>query len=104
MVDVVNDAWHMTRMIRSGDQAESRVQVKHRTIHVNGTEVFYREAGVDSASAVLLLHGFPSSSYQFRCLLPALADRYHVFAPDLPGFGFSACLARSQYSYTFEHY
>ena len=56
---------------------------------VDGTEIFYREAGDPAAPAVLLLHGFPTSSHMYRNLIPALADRWHVIAPDLPGFGFS---------------
>jgi pimeloyl-ACP methyl ester carboxylesterase len=77
--------------------------VKHLTRDVNGTSIFYREAGPNDAPSVLLLHGFPSSSYQFRFVLPTLAEEYHVVAPDLPGFGFSACPERTRYTYTFEH-
>ncbi|TFK37841.1 Alpha/Beta hydrolase protein [Crucibulum laeve] len=60
-----------------------------RTIHVNGIDVFYREAGKDEAPVLLLLHGFPSSSFQYRNLIPRLATKYRVIAPDLPGFGFT---------------
>ncbi len=56
---------------------------------VDGSKIFYREAGPKTAPTILLLHGFPTSSHMFRDLIPALADRYHVVAPDLPGFGFS---------------
>src|SRR5271169_1331185 len=56
---------------------------------VDGSKIFYREAGSKTAPTILLLHGFPTSSHMFRNLIPALADRYHVVAPDLPGFGFS---------------
>jgi len=78
--------------------------VRHRTVEVAGIRIFYREAGSQDAPAVLLLHGFPSSSHQFRFLLLALADRYHVLAPDFPGFGFSACPNTAEYAYTFTHY
>jgi alpha-beta hydrolase superfamily lysophospholipase len=61
----------------------------YRTASVDGLKVFYREAGDPKAPAVLLLHGFPTSSHMYRELIPALADRYHVVAPDLPGFGFT---------------
>ncbi|WP_432215783.1 alpha/beta fold hydrolase [Streptomyces hygroscopicus] len=64
--------------------------VHHRTATVNGLDVFYREAGDPKAPVVLLLHGFPTSSHTFRHLIPALADRYHVIAPDHIGFGQSA--------------
>ena len=71
--------------------------------NVNGLKIFYREAGPKSAPAILLLHGFPTSSHMFRDLIPALADRYHVVAPDLPGFGFSDAPDRNQFRYTFEN-
>ncbi|MCK5956830.1 alpha/beta fold hydrolase, partial [Klebsiella pneumoniae] len=64
--------------------------VHHRTIEVDGLEVFYREAGPADAPVLLLLHGYPSSSHMFRHLIPALADRYRVIAPDHVGFGRSA--------------
>jgi pimeloyl-ACP methyl ester carboxylesterase len=70
---------------------------------VDGLELFYREAGPKTAPAVLLLHGFPTSSHMFRNLIPALAVRYHVIAPDLPGFGFSESPDRKQFRYTFEN-
>ena len=60
--------------------------VHYRTVKVDGVDVFYREAGPAGAPTVLLLHGFPTSSHMFRNLIPALADRYHVIAPDYPGF------------------
>lgn len=74
-----------------------------KTVNVDGTEIFYREAGDRGRPAVLLLHGFPSSSHMFRDLIPQLADRYHVIAPDLPGFGQSAMKPRDAFSYTFEN-
>ena len=77
--------------------------ITYRRIKVDGLEVFYREAGSKSAPKVLLLHGFPTSSHMFRNLIPALADRYHVVAPDLPGFGFSDAPDRSKFRYTFEN-
>ena len=70
---------------------------------VEGSKVFYREAGPKTAPTILLLHGFPTSSHMFRDLIPALAQRYHVVAPDLPGFGFSDAPDRKQFRYTFEH-
>jgi pimeloyl-ACP methyl ester carboxylesterase len=70
---------------------------------VDGNKIFYREAGPKTAPAILLLHGFPTSSHMFRNLIPALAAQYHVIAPDLPGFGFSDAPDRKLFSYTFEH-
>ena len=70
---------------------------------VDGSRIFYREAGSKSSPTILLLHGFPTSSHMFRNLIPALADRYHVVAPDLPGFGFSDAPDNKGFGYTFEH-
>ena len=75
------------------------------TIHriaADGVTVFYREAGPANAPVVLLLHGFPASSFQYRELIPRLADRYRVIAPDLPGFGFTEVPAQRNYTYTFD--
>ncbi len=77
--------------------------VSYRTIDVDGLDVFYREAGNHEAPKLLLLHGFPSSSHMFRDLIPRLADRFHVVAPDLPGFGRSAMPARDEFAYTFDN-
>lgn len=76
---------------------------RFKTVDVNGTDIFYREAGDRSRPSVLLLHGFPSSSHMFRDLIPELADQYHVIAPDLPGFGQSAMKPRDAFSYTFDN-
>lgn len=73
--------------------------VLHKTANINGVEVFYREAGPTNAPTVLLLHGFPSSSHMYRNLIPQLAARYHVIAPDYPGFGHT--VAPENFSYTF---
>src|SRR5262245_33911089 len=75
----------------------------YRTALVDGQKVFYREAGDPKAPTVLLLHGFPTSSHMFRDLIPALADRYHVVAPDLPGFGFTDAPERTHFRYSFDH-
>jgi pimeloyl-ACP methyl ester carboxylesterase len=76
----------------------------HRTAMVEALEIFYREAGPVGAPALVLLHGFPSSSHMFRNLIPALADRYHVMAPDLPGFGLSAMPPQGTFDYGFAHF
>ena len=75
---------------------------KHGRIEADGVQVFYREAGALDAPVVLLLHGFPTSSFQYRELIPLLADRYRVIAPDLPGFGFTEVPEQRGYKYTFE--
>ena len=77
--------------------------IKYRYEDVDGLKVFYREAGHADASALLLLHGFPTASHMFRDLIPLLADRFHIIAPDLPGFGQSEMPARSKFSYTFDN-
>jgi pimeloyl-ACP methyl ester carboxylesterase len=76
----------------------------HRTAKIEGLRLFYREAGPADAPVVLLLHGFPTSSHMFRNLIPALADRYHVIAPDYPGFGQSDMPDRSSFAYTFDRF
>jgi pimeloyl-ACP methyl ester carboxylesterase len=79
--------------------------VPHTSIHrvaADGVSVFYREAGPPDAPVVLLLHGFPTSSFQYRELIPLLADRYRVIAPDLPGFGFTDVPQRRLYQYSFD--
>src|ERR1700678_893534 len=76
--------------------------IKYRTADVDGFKIFYREAGPAQAPKLLLLHGYPSSSHMFRDLIPLLADRYHLIAPDLPGFGRSDMPSRTQFKYTFD--
>lgn len=79
----------------------TRPVTHHRTTSVEGVEIFYREAGEKGAPVVVLLHGFPSSSHMYRNLIPALANHYHVIAPDLPGFGLSAMPSSSEFEYSF---
>lgn len=74
-----------------------------RTIQADGVNVFYREAGAADAPVVLLLHGFPTSSHMFRELIPQLATKYRVIAPDLPGFGFTQVPEERNYQYTFDN-
>ena len=73
----------------------------HR-VDADGVQVFYREAGPADGPVILLLHGFPTSSFQYRELIPRLADRYRVIAPDLPGFGFTEVPKERGYTYTFD--
>jgi pimeloyl-ACP methyl ester carboxylesterase len=76
--------------------------VHHRYANVNGQRLFYRQAGPPGAPAVVLLHGFPASSFMFRDLIPLLADRYHVIAPDHLGFGLSDAPPADEFGYTFD--
>ncbi|MET3313860.1 poly(3-hydroxybutyrate) depolymerase [Bradyrhizobium japonicum] len=85
---------------QAGAQGGGYPVVHHRTTTVDGIRIFYREAGPKDAPAVLLLHGFPTSSHMFRNLIPALADRYHVIAPDYPGYGQSDMPPRARRSST----
>lgn len=78
-------------------------RVRHTSVNVNGLDVFYREAGPTDAPAVLLLHGFPTSSQMFRNLIPKLADTYRVIAPDYPGYGHSSMPPRAEFAYTFDN-
>jgi pimeloyl-ACP methyl ester carboxylesterase len=77
--------------------------ISYQTTLVDGFKIFYREAGDPKNPAVLLLHGFPTSSHMFRNLIPELSEQYHVVAPDLPGFGFSDAPDHKSFAYTFEH-
>jgi len=75
----------------------------HKFVAIDGVKIFYREAGPATAPTILLLHGFPSSSRMFDTLIPMLADRYHLVAPDYPGFGHSDAPSADKFSYTFQH-
>ena len=83
------------------DRNQIPVTSFHR-VEADGVSLFYRSAGNQDAPVVLLLHGFPSSSFMFRELIPRLADRYRVIAPDLPGFGFTEVPKERNYPYSFD--
>ena len=78
-------------------------RVRYKTVKVGDLDIFYREAGPKDAPAILLLHGFPTSSQMFRNLIPALADKYHVVAPDYPGYGHSSMPPHDKFAYTFDN-
>lgn len=77
--------------------------MKNQTITVDGQTIFYREAGDKEKPTILLLHGFPTSSHMFRNVIPALADKFHLVAPDYPGFGYSSMPLVDTFEYTFDH-
>ncbi len=77
--------------------------IQHRFVTIEGLRIFYREAGDPQRPTLLLLHGFPTSSLMFRDLIPRLSERFHLVAPDLPGFGFSDMPDRREFNYTFDH-
>ncbi|MBA4018945.1 MAG: hydrolase [Pirellula sp.] len=87
---------------RNASFAQSSPKVFHKTVKVGDLDIFYREAGSQDAPTILLLHGFPTSSQMFRNLIPALADRYHVVAPDYPGYGHSSMPLHNEFDYTFD--
>lgn len=84
-------------------RAEDAARVSYHTAKVDGVNIFYREAGDAKKPAIVLLHGFPSSSHMFRDLIPKLAAKYHVIAPDFPGYGYSDQPAPADFAYTFDH-
>ncbi|NET01833.1 MAG: alpha/beta hydrolase [Sphaerospermopsis sp. SIO1G1] len=77
--------------------------VFHKTITIDGLEIFYREAGDKNNPTILLLHGFPTSSHMFRNLIPTLADKFHLIAPDYPGFGASSMPKVDEFEYSFDN-
>jgi pimeloyl-ACP methyl ester carboxylesterase len=89
------------------DPAVATHAVRHRTVTIDGLQIFYREAGPVDAPTLLLLHGFPSASHQYARLMDRLADEFHLLAPDYPGFGYSSSPASSRaggsFDYTFDH-
>jgi pimeloyl-ACP methyl ester carboxylesterase len=93
----------LTPLAHAQSEPPAAVQVLHKTVKIGELDIFYREAGPKDAPAVLLLHGFPTSSHMFRDLIPALADRYHVIAPDYPGYGNSSAPSHETYAYTFDN-
>jgi pimeloyl-ACP methyl ester carboxylesterase len=98
---LVATAWSLG--MANSVSAQQAVKVLHKTVKVGDVDIFYREAGPKKAPTILLLHGFPTSSQMFRNLIPALADQYHVVAPDYPGFGHSSMPSRDNFSYTFDN-
>jgi pimeloyl-ACP methyl ester carboxylesterase len=97
------DAVMSSSALHDADARRHRL-VKHRYVNVGGITTFYREAGHADAPVVLLPHGYPCSSYQYRNLLPALSDRWRLVAPDFPGFGYTDTPDPSEFSYSFDGY
>ena len=92
-----------TTMTASTTQAEKTGhEIQYRTVQIDGLDIFYREAGPKDAPTILLLHGFPTSSHMFRNLMPALADDFHLIAPDYPGYGNSSMPTVGEFDYTFD--
>src|SRR5882672_3904697 len=91
-------------MMATSTSAKPQFPVHYKGARVNDLEVFYRESGPQDAPALLLLHGFPTSSNMFRNLVPRLAGSFHVVAPDYPGFGLSSMPEHKQFAYTFENF
>jgi len=86
----------------TAQEAPGRFPTLYKTIEVEGLEIFYREAGPETAPSIILLHGFPTSSHMFRNLIPALSDKFHVVAPDYPGYGYSSMPTIDEFDYTFD--
>ncbi len=90
-------------VLASTARAQNLTGIAHRTVDIDGIEIFYREAGNRSRPSILLLHGFPTSSHMFRDLIPELADQYHLIAPDYPGYGFSSMPSVDDFDYSFDN-
>lgn len=88
---------------KSGSETVAPAPTRYGTAKIDGITIFYREAGNPGAPVVLLLHGFPASSFMYRELIERLSDRYHVIAPDYPGFGYSDAPSAHDFAYTFDH-
>ena len=82
---------------------QEQLQTMHRSVNIDGLDIFYREAGSAAAPTILLLHGFPTSSHMFRDLIPRLADRFHLVAPDYPGYGASSMPGLDEFEYSFDN-
>ena len=95
---------HQATAAKAAPGGEAPIVTHYRTKTIEGIKIFYREAGPKGAPVVLLLHGFPTSSHMFRNLIPELADRYHVIAPDYPGYGQSDMPDRGTFAYTFDRF
>jgi pimeloyl-ACP methyl ester carboxylesterase len=89
---------------RGSERTPNLPPVLHKTLNLNGIEIFYREAGPAGAPAILLPHGYPCSSFQYRALMPMLADRWHLVAPDYPGFGYTGTPDERHFDYNFDGY
>ena len=88
----------------TSNEAKAQINaVTYKTVDIDGLDIFYREAGDPANPTVLLLHGFPTSSHMFRDLMPALADEFHLVAPDYPGFGYSSMPTVDEFEYTFDN-
>ncbi len=84
-------------------KADEHLDISYHTVSIENVDIFYREAGDPDKPTLLLLHGFPTSSHMFRNLIPALADKYHVVAPDYPGYGFSSMPTVEEFDYSFDN-
>jgi pimeloyl-ACP methyl ester carboxylesterase len=90
-------------VIQINQRVMENTSTHYRKIEVNGIQVFFREAGIEHAPTILLLHGYPTSSHMYRNLIPILSKKYHVIAPDLPGFGYTDAPAHDRFKYTFDN-
>ena len=81
----------------------SIIPTQHKFVKIDDLDIFYREAGSENSPTILLLHGFPTSSHMFRNLIPMLSDKYHVIAPDYPGFGASSMPDLEEFEYSFDN-
>ena len=103
MISLLTILWTHNAAAADAKRDASETRTLHKTVNIDGVEIFYREAGPADAPTILLLHGFPTSSHMFRNLIPALSDSFHLIAPDYPGFGNSAQPPMDAFDYTFDN-
>lgn len=104
MTAITTDAQTPIKQEKNTSMQDKSIQkISYHKIKVNGLNIFYRESGPKNAPIILLLHGYPTSSHMFRNLIPILSEKYHVIAPDLPGFGFSDAPDHLEFKYTFDN-
>ena len=102
-VETEKEATTLSAQVEKASSISSDHPTLHKTVRIDDLDIFYREAGPKDAPTILLLHGFPTSSHMFRNLIPQLSDRFHLVAPDYPGYGNSSMPKVDEFDYSFDN-